>query len=254
LGNSASSYEKLRKSLNGHAGAAAVNVATLDIMGKSANAPVYLLLGGPTRNKVRAFTSLAGVSDDEFVASLERCKATGHRSFAFPVHEPPFRNSGQALVLAIRRRMEALLAAGGDDCDFILLGGGKLTPGDAGALTTALEHMHLLWFDEPCNTSSLGVLRKLAAENVVPIGFGAEATSASYFQNLLREDAVDVVRPDIAVHGITGVRKIAALAEVYYVAVAPRHGAGPITTAAALHLAASLPNFFIQHIPDTPAE
>jgi galactonate dehydratase len=58
-----------------------------------------------------------------------------------------------------------------------------------------------------------------------------------------------VARPDILHFGITGSRRIAALAETYYVAVAPRHEGGPIATAAALHLAASLPNFFIQHIP-----
>ncbi|MBL8178676.1 MAG: hypothetical protein JNK48_28640, partial [Bryobacterales bacterium] len=92
-------------------------------------------------------------------------------------------------------------------------------------------------------------VRKIADENVTPLGFGAEGAEASYFQNLLREDAIDVVRPELALHGISGVRKIAALAETYYAAVAPRHGEGPINTAAALHLAASLPNFFIQHIP-----
>jgi galactonate dehydratase len=230
-----------------------VNVAALDIVAKFANAPVYQLLGGPTRNKVRVFTSLAGARDDELVAALERSKSAGHRAFAFPAHRVPFRNSGQALVLAMRRRTEALLAAGGDHCDLVLHGGGLLAPGDAAALATALERTHLLWFDEPCNTSSLGVLRKLPQENVVPIGWGAGAADASYFQNLLRDDAVDVVRPDIGLHGITGVRKIAALAEVYYVAVAPGHSAGPVTTAAARHLAASLPNFFIQHIPDPDA-
>jgi galactonate dehydratase len=253
LGASAASYERLRVRLDGQAGAAAVNVAALDILARLAQAPLYQLLGGPTRNKVRVFTSLVGARDDELVAALERSKAAGHRTFAFPAHQAPFRNSGQALVLAIRQRAEALRAAGGDGCDLILLGSGRLAPGDAAALATALERTYLLWFDEPCNTASLGALRKLADENVIPIGLGAGAADASYFQNLLREDAVDVIRPDLAVHGITGVRKIAALAEVYYVAVAPGHNAGPVTTAAALHLAASLPNFFIQHIPDPDA-
>ncbi len=69
------------------------------------------------------------------------------------------------------------------------------------------------------------------------------------FQGLLREGLIDLVRPDIAIFGISGVRRIAALAETYYVAVAPRHNGGPIATAAALHIAASIPNFFIQHVP-----
>jgi galactonate dehydratase len=71
---------------------------------------------------------------------------------------------------------------------------------------------------------------------------------------MLRNDAIDVLRPDIAHHGITQVRRISALAETYYVAVAPFHDGGPIATAAALNLAASLPNFFIQQVAYPAAE
>ncbi len=58
-----------------------------------------------------------------------------------------------------------------------------------------------------------------------------------------------MVRPELVFFGITGVKRIAALAETYYVAIAPHHDAGPLVTAAAIHLAASVPNFFIQHVP-----
>jgi galactonate dehydratase len=76
------------------------------------------------------------------------------------------------------------------------------------------------------------------------------------FQALLREGLVDVVRPDIAQWGISGARQIAVLAESYYVAIAPHHDGGPVATAAALHLAASIPNFFIQRVPlpESPAD
>ena len=67
--------------------------------------------------------------------------------------------------------------------------------------------------------------------------------------DLLREDCVDLLRPNLAQHGLSQIRRIAAVAETYYVAVAPFHDGGPLATAAALHLAASLPNFFIQQIP-----
>jgi len=246
---SAASYESLRVKLNSHPAAAAVNVACLDILGKTAKVPVYQFLGGPTRHKVRAHTSLSGGSDDALLQSLEAARKAGFKAFAVDVPQPPFRNSGKALVLAAQKRMDVLRKAAGDDCDFVLSGGGRLAPGDAGILSAAFERFHLLWFDEPCNTQSLGAVRKISSENVTPLGFGEGATDAAFFQNLLREDAVDVLRPEIALHGISGVRRIAALAEVYYVAVAPKHAQGPVTTAAALHLAASLPNFFIQHIP-----
>jgi galactonate dehydratase len=79
-------------------------------------------------------------------------------------------------------------------------------------------------------------------------------TASPGFQDLLREDLIDVFRPDLARNGITQIRKFAALAEANYVAVAPYHDGGPVGTAAALHLAASLPNFFAQQIPVPDAD
>jgi galactonate dehydratase len=248
-GANAHSYEALRVKLKGHPACAGVNAAALDILGKAAKVPVYQLLGGPTRNRVRAYTSLHGANDEAILENLREAKAAGHRTFAVPVPTPPFRNSGKALVLATQKRMDRMRQAAGDGADLILNGSGHLTPGDAAILADAFERYHVLFFDEPCSNASLGALRKISAENVTPLAFGAGATEASHFQDLLREDAVDLCRPELAIHGISGVRKIAVIAEVNYVAVAPRNNEGPLGTAACFHLAASLPNFFIQHIP-----
>jgi galactonate dehydratase len=106
-----------------------------------------------------------------------------------------------------------------------------------------------LWFDEPCPVTNLEAVRKISGERVTPLGFGRGISDAGVFQALLREGLVDVVRPDIAQWGISGARRIAVLAEAYYVAIAPHHDGGPVATAAAIHLAASVPNFFIQHVP-----
>jgi galactonate dehydratase len=249
LSNPASAYESLRAKLGTRAGAAAVNIAALDILGKTAKAPVYQLLGGPTRNSVRAFTALHGADDAGLAKDMERCRAAGFKAFAVPVLQPPFRNSGKPWVNAAKARMDTVMKNAAPDLDFVLQGLGRLAPGDAATLAEVFERSHLLWFDEPCSTSSIGALRKVADENVTPLGFGQNVTDAAHFQNLLRDDAIDIVRPELSIHGISGIRKIAALAETYYVAVAPRHNQGPVNTAAAFHLAASLPNFFIQHIP-----
>jgi galactonate dehydratase len=142
--------------------------------------------------------------------------------------------------------------AAGPESDFVLDAGGALVPGDAQQIAAALERFHLLWFDEPAAVSNLGAIKKISSENVTPLGFGRTVKDPGGFQDLLREDCIDILRPDIAVHGISQIRRIAALAETYYTAVAPYHDGGPIATAAALHLAASLPNFFIQQIPQPP--
>ena len=237
----------------------AMNTALLDIMGKLCNVPVYRLLGGPTRNKVRAFTTLGGSgatssSGKETLPSLERAAKAGHLAFGVPLPRPAARNQGRAYQLAVRALLTELRSGGRERFDFVLEGGGSLTPGDAASVATTVEPFHPLWFDEPCSTSSPETIRKISYESVVPLGFGREIADPGIYQGLLRESLIDVVRPDIGRDGIAQIRRIAAMAEPYYVAVAPRHEGGPIATTAALHLAASIPNFFIQHLPFPLAE
>jgi galactonate dehydratase len=214
---------------------AALDIALLDILGKAANTPVYRILGGPTRNKVRAYSS---PRSQEFPVAV------------IDVPAPVSRNQGKAYQNRILELVNAVPAEG----DFILQGHGQLTLGDAASVARTVETKHPLWFDEPCSHSNLEAVRKVSGETVVPLGFGDAIDDPGVFQALLREGLIDMVRPDIAIFGITGARRVAALAEPYYVALAPRHAGGPIGTAAAIHLAASIPNFFIQHVPVPAAE
>ena len=249
-GKEASSFESIRRGLTLSAAAlAALDTAMLDLLGKSANAPVYQVLGGPTRNEARALARIEADTDEALVSMVSQARADGHRAFMIPVPATHSRNHSATLVNAVRLRLERLRAAAGEGCDFVLDGGGKLTPGDASSLAAALERWHLLWFDEPCPLSNLSAAYRIASENVTPVGFGRFAGEPGVFQDLLRSDAIDVVRPDLGQYGISRVRRISALAETYYVAVAPFHDGGPVATAAALNIAASLPNFFIQQVP-----
>ncbi len=249
-GQPATAYEAIGQQLKLWPGIrAAVDVALLDIAGKLTHAPIYQILGGPTRHKVRAMTALEGSSDEVVLDCMKRALVAGFRAFEVPLPGVSARNHGRALVAAVRRRLDSLRSAGGEDVDFVLGGRGTLTPGDAASLSSALERFHLLWFDEPCTASNMAAVRKLSAESVTPIGFGRTIRHAGDFQDLLRSDAVDVIRPDVRLNGITQIHKMAAMAETYYVAVAPFDDGGPIATAAALHLAASIPNFFIQQFP-----
>lgn len=244
VGTMASAYEiAWRKLGQARAIRAAVNMAQLDVLGKLSKAPVYQVLGGPTRFKARAIARLEGP------AALDRAQTAGYKAFLVPAVPTEWRNQGKAYMNRIRNLMNMMRNAAGADSDFVLDAAGAFTPGDAQSVAAELESFHMLWFDEPCGVLNLGAIRKIAGENVTPLGFGRTVGDAQGFQNLLLEDAVDLLRPDLAVHGISQIRRIAAIAEVYYVAVAPYHNGGPVATAAALHLAASLPNFFIQQVP-----
>jgi galactonate dehydratase len=247
-GKPATAYQILRTGTPLDAG---LNMAMIDITAKACSTPVYRLLGGPTRVKARALTKLEGENDSQLATSLNEQMKNGFKAFQVPV--PPLtgtgRNQGQAFDKAVRARMDALRKAGGEGIDFVLDGGSRLTPGDASSVAASLERFHLLWFDEPCNIANVQAVRKISDENVTPLGFGRSVAEPSLFQDLLREGAIDILRPDLNRYGISRIRQVATLAETYYVAVAPNHEGGPIATAAALHLAASLPNFFIQHVP-----
>ncbi len=141
---------------------AAINMAVLDLVGKSAKAPVYQLLGGPTRAKARALARLWGNTDASLAASLERVRAMGFRAVVVPTPVPSARNQGQTFALASVRRLEEFRKAA-PDMDFVLDGDGSLTPGDASTLAAAFERFHLLWFDEPCRVGNLSAIRKISS-------------------------------------------------------------------------------------------
>jgi galactonate dehydratase len=233
---------------------AAVNCAFLDLLGKRTKTPVYQFLGGPTRFKARVLAHLEGQTEDALLASLQPAVQRGFKAFTVPV---PVRDSlwrMQAYVDSVRARVARVRSVAGADMDFVLDAAGTLTPGDAALLATALEKDHLMWFDEPAAVLTNDALARIAEESVMPIGLGRSVTDIATFQNLLRWGSIDLLRPSLGLNSISKIKRMAAIAETHYVAVAPYHDGGPIATAAGIHLAASLPNSFIQQIPFPAAE
>jgi galactonate dehydratase len=248
VGHAPSAYQ----ALNAVAPAAVrggLNIALLDIVGQATKAPIYRVLGGPTRNKARAITRLSGASDEALQNELEMQLKAGFRAFLIPIPLPTARNQGSEFVRVAATRLKAMRAAA-PTADFAFEGHAQLTPGDAATLAAEVEGMHPLWFDEPCPVSNVETIRKISEETVVPLGFGRTISDPGTFQDLLREGLVDLLRPDLLTHGITGVTRLSAMAETYYVDVAPWHEGGAIAHAAALHAAASMANFFIAQSPN----
>lgn len=221
-----------------------LNIALLDILGKATMAPIYRVLGGPTRYKARAITRLPGASDDELRSGLQKQLAAGFRAFLIPIPVPTARNQGGEFIRLATSRLRAMRAAA-PNADFAFEAHSELTPGDAASLAAAIESMHPLWLDEPCPITNLETIHKIADKTVVPLGFGRAIADPGTFQDLLREGLIDLLRPDLLSYGITGIRSLSAMAETYYIDLAPWHKGGPIGDAAALHAAASIPNFFI---------
>ncbi len=225
----------------------AIDIALLDLRGKIANAPVYDLLAGRTREKARAMAALRGNSESELMEQLEAARDLGFRAFSVPVLLPkdtPTR--GREFFAETEGMLGRLRQAGADD--IVLDCGGRTTAAEAAGLAARLERFHLMWMDEPTDQINDAALRKISSETVTPLGWGRTLESSGRFQDLLRMQVIDVLRPDIGVHGVGATRELAALAESYYTAVAPYHRGGPIGIAAALQVAASVPNFVVQEV------
>jgi galactonate dehydratase len=233
---------------------AAVNNAFLDLLAKSAKAPVYQLLGGPTRFKARVLASLEGQKTEDLETQLKRAIESGFKAFTVPMPTPGSMPRMQADVDAVRARINRMRGVTGPDLDFVLDAAAGLTPGDAALLATALERDRVMWLDEPTPVLSSDGLAKIAGESVMPLGLGRFVHDIGTFQELLRWGSIDLLRPSLGLNSLAKVRRMAAIAETHYVAIAPYHIGGPIATAAGIHLAAGLPNFFIQQIPFPSSE
>ncbi|MCI0362932.1 MAG: hypothetical protein L0219_03570 [Phycisphaerales bacterium] len=178
----------------------------------------------------------------------------GFKAFTVPIPHREAMSRMQAYVDLVRQRVERMKAMAGSDSDLVLDGAGALAPGDAAFLATALEKVHPMWFDEPTGVLTNDGLAKITASSVMPLGIGRTIHDLATFQNLLRWQCVDLLRPSLGLNSAFKIRRMAAVAETHYVAVAPYHNGGPIASVAGIHLAASLPNSFIQQIPVPASE
>jgi galactonate dehydratase len=203
---------------------------------------------------VRVLASLDGGNEAALAAPLQQAMQKGFRAFTLPIPARDAMWRMQAYVDAVRGRVDKMRELAGADLDFVLDAGGSLTPGDAAEIATALEKNHLLWFDEPTDVLTHDGLAKITEESVMPVGLGRSVHDIGVFQDLLRWGSIDLLRPSLALNSIAKIRRMAAIAETHYVAVAPYHNGGPIATAAGIHLAASLPNSFIQQVPQPASE
>ena len=231
-----------------------IDMALWDIRGKILGVPAYQLAGGPTRQKVRIFAPLSGSTTAELAECAQRQYREGVRAFQFSVPPPPTRKPLLQYRDNVRQTLEKLREAIPDG-EFIIGCNGKLSAYEVAQWAHALEPLRPLWLDEPFSDPTKGYARELAQATVIPLGGGRGNAGLAGFLDYLRQQTFDVLRPDIvAGGGITNVRKVAHLAESHYLALAPFNGGTPVATAAALQVAASVSNFYIQEIPWLPDE
>ncbi len=234
----------------------AIDIALWDIAGKHFGVPVYQLLGGRTRDRARVYYHVFGETTEELVRGCVAAKArgftaVGHLSpFGDEPRERPYFKTHAAKMAEAIDAVRQFRAAVGDEVDLCIEIHRRLSPAEAIVLARGIEPYHPLFYEDPILPDNFDAMA-LVAENIqIPIATGERLHTIFEFEMLLRRGAVQYVRPDVCMcGGITGAKKIAALAEAHHVGVVPHNPLGPVSTAACIQLAACIPNFTIQEYP-----
>jgi galactonate dehydratase len=228
----------------------ALDIALWDLEGKRLGVPVYRLLGGAHRERVRAYAShwLAGAETPEDAAEGAReAVRRGFTAFKWvAVTYEALRAGETAAIARAARLMEAAREAVGPDVDIMIECSEFLSPRTAEALDRALAPFRPFWFEEPIPYENARAMAQLQSRIVTPVATGERLLSRFEVRELLELGGCRVLQPDI-MHcgGFTEMRRIAALADTWCVPIAPHNPGGPICVAASLHLAAAIPNFLI---------
>lgn len=226
---------------------AALDQAMWDLRGKAWSVPVYRLLGGPTRDRIRLYTHVGIYDARDLVSDAERDMADGFTAFktgawAGDAHLPELEMNA-----LFAERVATLRKAVGSKIDLMFDNHGRSRSASAFRLMRALEPYDLLWLEEPTQPDDLESLSRLrAGDPKMDLATGERLFTKWDFTPLLTGRLVDIIQPDLChAGGLTECKKIAALAEAFYVQLAPHSPQGPVSTAAAAHLGLAIPNFLI---------
>lgn len=233
-----------------------IEQALWDIKGKYYNMPVYEMLGGKCRDKVKMYTHIKqaaiknGNTVEEMLDIAKRRLEKGYKALKYSII-PPIEtiDTKKALDEHIYRfaKVRELI---GDEINLAIDFHGRVSPAMADRLIEELKPYYPFFIEEPCLPENVDCMARIAAKTSVPIAAGERLFSKWAYRELLEKHAVSIVQPDIChVGGIFEGRKIASMAELNFASVAPHNPLGPISLASCLQLDACIPNFLAQEHP-----
>jgi galactonate dehydratase len=232
--------------------------ALWDILGKAVGVPVYRLLGGKCRDKIRVYQSARG---DEPEVVADHAKTLVQKYGYTAVKMSPHMPDGNArpynqLNRGAGQRVAAVRNALGKDVDIAVDIHAKFFEvRRAARLARAIEPYEPMWLEEPIRPENAAAMARLAKQVNIPLASGECNYTKHEFNTILAAEALDIVQPDVCLcGGLLEMKKIAAMAEANYVMVAPHNPMGPVATTVNVHFAASTPNFLIlEYHPDDEA-
>jgi galactonate dehydratase len=234
-----------------------IEQALWDILGKALGVPVYELLGGRVRDRVRLYANgPRGDTAEEVAESCVRIVEAGWGALKLVPFEAVPGVAGQRELREARRRMQLIRDAVGWDVDILIDCHGRLSPTAAVQMAEALEEFDIFFFEEPVLPEDPRAMAEVADQITIPIATGERLFTKWGFRDILALGAADVLQPDLAhCGGIWEACKIAAAAETTFVGVAPHNPYSWLLTMASVQLDFATPNFLIQEfLVDHPPE
>ncbi len=226
----------------------AVDIALWDIKGKHFQAPIWELMGGKCRDRIRLHLLMGGNTPDEVARRARAAAVEGFTAIKFdPLPDGYQDMSMDRLIKSVVDNVAAAREATGPDMDIILEIHRKLTPMVAVALAQELAQFHPLFYEDPVQIDSIMSQGEIAKRISIPLANGERMHTIWEFRELLAQGGSQYVRPDLGLAGgLTHCKKIAAIAEAYHSAVVTHNYLGPVLTAASVHLDTCIPNFIVQ--------
>ncbi len=231
----------------------AVDMAMWDILGKSLNQPVYQLLGGKCRDKIKVFANVGGNTLDQRAESAIQSVENGFISLRTTPFFPGFEQQTSTKVIKTAVEIvKTIREAIGDEIDLGLEIHRNLTPDEAIILAGELAPYRILYYEDPIAPQSEDALEYVARHVNIPIAAGERSYNIYQYKELIDRRVVSMIRTDLSVAGgFTQVRKIAAIAEAAFVGVFPHLMGSPVNIAAFAQLDAAIPNYVLQEGANT---
>ena len=231
-------------------GISVIEIACWDIIGKALNQPVYRLLGGACRDKIKAYANgwyRVERTTEEFHAAAKRVLEKGYRALKFDPFGAGYYELSYEEKLKSVELVEAVRDAVGPDVEILVEMHGRFSPYMAIEISAELEKYQPSWVEEPVPPDNIAALAKASEKINLPVATGERLHNKYEYRELINLQAADILQPDITqTGGFLETKKIAAMGDMCYMTVAPHNVGGPVSTATALHFAACTTNFKIQ--------
>jgi galactonate dehydratase len=240
-----------RQGVIGMSAISGIDQALWDIKGKEAGKPVFELLGGRVRDKVRMYTHFGGRTTDAMIKNALSKVAKGWTAIKTVPMPPTNLVDGPKIVKDSADQLGAVRAAVGDSIDILLDFHGRVSPQMAIQYAKAYEPYHPLFIEEPVPAEGPDAMAQVKRATSIPVATGERLFTRWGFRRILETEAASLLQPDCChAGGISELRKIGTMAEVYYAGLAPHNPYGPVSTAACIQVDFVAPNFVIQENVD----